>query len=451
MRCAPLAIESLEERRVLSSAAYVTSLYADLLHRDPAPTELSIWLGALAAGESARYVALSFVTSPEYQSDLVQNDYQLLLRRQADAPSLPAWVAAVSAGLRPEQLAANLLASDEYYALQGGANSSWLQGVYQDALGRAIDLSGADYWSQTLHDGVSRQSVALGIVTSPEALTRTVNVAYQDLLRRVPETAGQAFWVNRLEQGQTPAQLLVDIARSPEFVALQGGLDVVNLSPLDLQATTPSPLSGTSNVSWTVREQQNEARAALGHAPILCLGDSITDWFATGAGRPVWNASLASLGAADFAVGGVATSQVLWQVQAGQVAAVSPNVVMLMIGTNNVAAGQSPPAVAEAIAQIVDGIEAQSPHAKILLLGILPRGFTPAEPLRSPISQVNALMALLADGSRVRYLDIGGSFLQRDGTISPIVMSDAVHPTALGYQILVRAIWQPLIDLTARP
>ena len=86
-----------------------------------------------------------------------------------------------------------------------------------------------------------------------------------------------------------------------------------------------------------------------------------------------------------------------------------------------------------------------------MLLGILPRGFTPAEPLRSPISQVNALMALLADGSRVRYLDIGGSFLQRDGTISPIVMSDAVHPTALGYQILVRAIWQPLIDLTARP
>jgi beta-glucosidase len=201
------------------------------------------------------------------------------------------------------------------------------------------------------------------------------------------------------------------------------------------------------NAYWNLREARNEARAAQGPAPILFLGDSITDWFATGPGQPVWDTFLAPLGAENFAVAGVTTWQVLWQVESGQVATLAPDVVVLMIGTNNLALGQSPPAVAEGIAEIVDEITARSPRTKVLLLGILPRGRTAVEPLRAAIAQVNAAIASLDDGQRVRYLDVGSQFLQPDGTLPPTVMADGLHPTLWGYEILIASIWQPLLRL----
>jgi lysophospholipase L1-like esterase len=215
----------------------------------------------------------------------------------------------------------------------------------------------------------------------------------------------------------------------------------------DYMATVPFPISGTTNAYLTEREIMNEELAARGHAPVLFLGDSITDWFATGAGKPVWQAWFSPLGAEDFAVAGVTTSQVLWQLQAGQVAAVSPDVAVLMIGTNNLGGGQTPQAVVKGISAIVDGIVAESPHTKILLLGILPRGFSPADPLRAEIAQVNASLASLDDGKQVHFLDIGHNFLQSDGAISPAVMADGLHPTQYGYQIMTASIWQPIVDL----
>jgi hypothetical protein len=65
------------------------------------------------------------------------------------------------------------------------------------------------------------------------------------------------------------------------------------------------------------------------------------------------------------------------------------NEVVLMIGTNELVAGASPGAVAEAIGQIVDAIQATSPRTRILLLGILPRGF-PTDPVRADIAAANA-------------------------------------------------------------
>lgn len=215
----------------------------------------------------------------------------------------------------------------------------------------------------------------------------------------------------------------------------------------DSLATVPLPINGSAY--WNTREQQNEARLRLGHAPVLFLGDSITDGLAAGVGTPVWETFYAPLGMEDFAIAGLTTSQVLWQVRTGQVAALSPDVVVLMIGTNNLALGQSPAAVASGITEIVREIQAQSARTQVLLLGIFPRGRTPAEPLRQSIAQVNARIAALDDGDRVRYLDIGNNFLQPDGTISPLVMPDFLHPSEWGYLVYTASVWPPLVELLA--
>jgi beta-glucosidase len=209
-------------------------------------------------------------------------------------------------------------------------------------------------------------------------------------------------------------------------------------------AVTALPLDG--NDYWALRQAQNEARAQLGHANILFLGDSITDSLQNGAGQPVWDTYVAPLGAADFAVSGLTTSQVLWQVQTGQVAAVTPDVVVLLIGTNNLGLGQSPADTAAGITAVVNGIAAQLPRTRIVLLALLPRGESPMDPLRASVAQVNRLIARLGDGQRVRYLDMGRTFLQRDGSISSAIMPDFLHPSLLGYQYYSVAIWPTLLD-----
>lgn len=216
----------------------------------------------------------------------------------------------------------------------------------------------------------------------------------------------------------------------------------------DSLATTAMPLNDGSNAYWMEREQQNEAQLLSGdHPSVLFLGDSITDWFAHGAGAAVWNAYFAPLNAADFAVSGTMTSQVLWQVETGQVALADPAVVVLMIGSNNLGVGQSPPAVTAGIAKIIQEIQGQLPRTKILLLGILPRLQSPSDPLRARIAQVNAALSRLADGKRIQYVDFGSAYLQADGAISALLMPDYIHPSLLGYQVYSAAIWQPLLQM----
>ena len=124
--------------------------------------------------------------------------------------------------------------------------------------------------------------------------------------------------------GVTGAAL--DPAVAPGLEGLAAGADV---------ASIPVPLTGVGNAYWEARAQQITARALQGHAKVLFLGDSILEHFQIGVGQPVWNQFYAPLGAADFAVSMATTAQTLWQLQVGQAAAVTPDVVVLLIGVNN--------------------------------------------------------------------------------------------------------------------
>ena len=81
----------------------------------------------------------------------------------------------------------------------------------------------------------------------------------------------------------------------------------------------------------------------------------------------------------------------------------------------------------------------------ILLLGALPRGEKPTDPVRAKIKSINQLLSQFADGNKVIFLDFGDKFLQPDGTLTKEIMPDYLHPSAKGYQIWADAI-QPVID-----
>jgi Domain of unknown function (DUF4214) len=272
-----LELEPLEERCVLSTAAYVTALYVDLLHRVPAASEMLGWVrtlnfgtgfvASIVGGQNPAEVAADFTTSPEYLNDTAQASYQLYLNRPAAPSEAAPWVAALQAGFPETQLQASILASDEFFAQNSGSVLPWLNGVYQKALGRLGAQAELDGWDQLLQSGTSRQAVALDIVTSPEADARLVEAAYQALLGRAPDAAGLAGWVGQLEHGMTPSQLIAAIISSPEVVAQRGGLDIATPfvvkpvpvpAPVDtfdepfLPPLTTSPVAGFYRAGTTI-------------------------------------------------------------------------------------------------------------------------------------------------------------------------------------------------------
>jgi lysophospholipase L1-like esterase len=180
---------------------------------------------------------------------------------------------------------------------------------------------------------------------------------------------------------------------------------------------------------------------------VAWFGDSITDnwrdlpW--------LFDEFFGSYHAANFGVGWERIENVLWRMQNGELDGYRAKVVILLAGTNNLEAigflrPNTPQQTAHGIAALISEIERRQPGAKILLIGILPRGQKSTDPVRPKIQQTNALLAQL-DGQRVRYIDIGQRFLEPDGSISATIMPDFIHPSPEGYRRLGDAV-RPVLD-----
>jgi lysophospholipase L1-like esterase len=192
-------------------------------------------------------------------------------------------------------------------------------------------------------------------------------------------------------------------------------------------------------------------RANQGPVGLLFLGDSITEgWKKV---PELWEASYGHYQPANFGIGGDRTEHVIWRIEQGELEKMAPKVTVLMIGTNNTG-DNAAVEIAAANRKIISMIQAALPETKVLLLGIFPRGPRMArgmgddwEGKMAKISAVNADMAQLDDGDRVRYLDISNNFLAADGSIPMEIMPDQLHPNALGYQIWVDAMAPLLAEM----
>ena len=197
---------------------------------------------------------------------------------------------------------------------------------------------------------------------------------------------------------------------------------------------------GTEN-----RHQEFLAVASKGDVELLFLGDSITDMWRN-RGKAVWDQVFAPLKAANFGIGRDRTQHILWRVQNGELEGFKAKCIVMMLGTNNINVN-TPDEVVAGVKAVVGEIRQRQPQAKILLLAIFPRGATPDDRNRAPIKQVNDSLAKLDDGKSVFYMDIGGKFLQPDGTLTAEIMGDFLHPTEKGYQIWADAIIEKVKQL----
>ncbi|MCE9531249.1 MAG: GDSL family lipase [Planctomycetes bacterium] len=184
-------------------------------------------------------------------------------------------------------------------------------------------------------------------------------------------------------------------------------------------------------------------RAAQGNADILFLGDSITvHWLEEG--KSVWDSQFARMNAVAFGIGGNKTQHLLWRLRDDELNGLSPRVIVVLIGTNNLGVNTSKQIVAGVQANVSE-LRQRQPQARILLLGLLPRDERPTDPIRAKIKAVNTGFASLADGKNVFFEDIGDCLLESDGKLSAETSPDFLHLSTEGYRRFAKAL-RPLIE-----
>lgn len=216
------------------------------------------------------------------------------------------------------------------------------------------------------------------------------------------------------------------------------------------QATRPAPPLPGATIAAPIRSGAMPKHhcfvqvAQRGGIDLLFVGDSITDFFTRGdRGQSVWNEYYGARKAANFGISGDTTQDVLWRMQNGELDGFSAKVIVLMLGTNNIRRNDNSD-IAAGNAAIIEEFRKRHPSAKILLLGIFPRGGV-ISPDRAIVRDINSHLQLLADNKHIFYQDIGDGFLNADGSFVDGAMADGVHPATKGY-----AIWAEKIEPTLK-
>ncbi|KAI9527381.1 Platelet-activating factor acetylhydrolase IB subunit alpha2 [Dissostichus eleginoides] len=171
---------------------------------------------------------------------------------------------------------------------------------------------------------------------------------------------------------------------------------------------------------------------------VLFVGDSMIQLMKQ---YEVWRELFSPLHALNFGIGGDNTCNVLWRLQNGELDNIRPKVVVLWVGTNN--HQHTAEQVAGGVHAIAQLLTSRLPKAKIVVLGLLPRGERP-NPLREKNAAVNEILCdSLPRLGRAQLLDVSREFVHSDGAISPQDMFDFLHLTPTGY----RTLSKPLNDL----
>jgi lysophospholipase L1-like esterase len=230
-------------------------------------------------------------------------------------------------------------------------------------------------------------------------------------------------------------------------------------APTRAPADVPVPRTDANSLQ---AHQDLLDKRSRGRIDLYFLGDSITRRW--GAAEPLyrgllehWRMSFHGWNAANFGWGGDTTGNILWRLDEGELTGVNPRVIVLMAGTNNLDARAAADDAAAHAADIARGIEAivrrcrqLAPQARIVLMGIAPRNDVMA--YMPVIDGVNSLLARLADGERIRFIDLRGRLAGPDGVLLPgMTDPDKLHLALPAYEQWAQALRPMLTEWLGPP
>jgi len=219
--------------------------------------------------------------------------------------------------------------------------------------------------------------------------------------------------------------------------------------PPPFPADTPvARMDANSMVAHT----QLVEKTRQGRIDVYFLGDSITRrWGATDYPEMLanWQQNFHGWNAANFGWGADRTQNILWRLNNGELDGVNPKVVVLLAGTNNIGTGAQAADVTKGIEAILKTIRAKAPEATIVLTAIFPRNDNPR--FLPVINEVNASLPKLADGAKVRFLNINGKLADNQGNLLEGIAPDRLHLSVKGYQIWADALKPIFTEILGPP
>jgi lysophospholipase L1-like esterase len=184
------------------------------------------------------------------------------------------------------------------------------------------------------------------------------------------------------------------------------------------------------------REANRDAKAR-----VVFMGDSITDAWS----QPQYGGFFPGKPYADRGISGQTTPQMLVRFRP-DVIALHPDVVVILAGTNDIAANTGPMTDEEIEGNLASMSElAQASRIHVVLSSITPvsnyHGRPPAAPMTSRrpparILAINAWMKAYAAEHRHVYLDYYPAMIDQDGMLRAELSEDDLHPNAKGYAVM---------------
>ena len=181
--------ESMDKNR--SNEDFIDALYKLLMNRDPAedPSGYAYWKEQMQNGMSKYQLVASFIASPEYTGicadygiergsvdmdtvnqvqGFVGRFYTLAMERDADQSGVDYW----TAGLRRSEFNGASIAANFFFSKEMTdkhiSDEKYIELLYQVMMGRASDEGGKAYWLGNMAEGMTKEQVLNGFITSPE-------------------------------------------------------------------------------------------------------------------------------------------------------------------------------------------------------------------------------------------------------------------------------------------
>jgi hypothetical protein len=214
-------------------------VYDDFLFSDPTDDQIHLWDAYLTNGASRTSMVSAILNSQEFRFFWTIGVYDHYLgSADLSDPEVAAANSALNASGNYLATEISVLSSASYFSLHGGTNAGWVAGIFQDALQRSPDATGAAYWTQRLDAGSSRSSAATTILRSTESAKRRVSGtagatscasiqltddaalssgSYCIVLDRLADPSGASYWSSQLAGSDQLPSLWAALAGSSEY------------------------------------------------------------------------------------------------------------------------------------------------------------------------------------------------------------------------------------------
>ncbi len=164
----------------------------------------------------------------------------------------------------------------------------------------------------------------------------------------------------------------------------------------------------------------------------IFLGDSLTDYYE-------WGEALSDYEVLNRGIAGDTTTGVLNRID--EVVKAKPDRIYLLIGINDLIAGQSVNKIETNYKQILDTLKTRSPHTKVYVQSLFPVNTAlTSHPLKNAtIKELNKRLKDLANLYNYRFIDIYPDLVEF-GQLNKDFTFDGIHLNGEGYRIWTRKV-----------